>query len=85
METFKNYLFVNVENLGTWGNCVRFFIYFFIIWYLIGLSESLINHLPMLSSSFNVYYDSFKLLNKLETLLFITNNFGEERKSFRFF
>jgi hypothetical protein len=87
METLKIYLFVNVENLGTWGSCVRLFIYLFIfiIRYLIGLNESLINYLPMLSSSFNVYHDSFKLLNKVETLLLITNNCGEERKLFRFF
>jgi hypothetical protein len=39
----------------------------------------------MLSSSFNVYYDSFKLLNKVETLLVITNNCGEERNYLDFF
>jgi hypothetical protein len=35
----------------------------------------------MFNNSSNVYYDSLKLLDKMETLLLATKNYDEDKKS----
>jgi hypothetical protein len=83
-ENQGNYLHVNIEIGNLRQLCVLYlkFIIFsiFVVQYLIHVHNLLVTCLIMFNSSSNVYCDSLKLLDEMETLSLATKNCDEDKK-----